>query len=296
MHKTPIATVSKAFSSVGDIELLCTQLERKLEGSPDLIIASYTSLCDVDTLTRTIQARFPATPIMGGSTCRGAMTGDGMVAFGEANVALWGLVDAEGGYGVGFSQYQGSVEQAASEALANAIKQADREGELPDFVWIHSSPGCEEKVVATLDQLLGQDVSIVGGSAADEDLAARWSCFAGSNSTQNGVAVAVFYSSFEISSSFQCGYAPTQKTGVATRCEGRTVFEIDGRPAACVYNEWAGSESSLDSASLPRQYSWHEYLTAHRDSRWRLKRHSLLQPRSPGNLHRRSRLDFLLRD
>ena len=46
------------------------------------------------------------------------------------------------------------------------------------------------------------------------------------------------------------GYLRTDKQGVVTKAEGRTIYEIDHRPAADVYNEWLNGEitSELESS------------------------------------------------
>ncbi len=250
--KTPkISTSSSACESTDDLNRVCRELADKLNSSPNLVIASYSSLCETTQLATQLTDNFPDSAVLGASTCRGSITADGVMAFGKPNVSLWGLSDEDGDYGVGFAHYDTSVEAAAQKALDMAVRQAGREGELPDLIWIHSSPGHEEKVVSTLDQLLGHDVSIVGGTAADEHLEAKWSCLAGTQHTGSGVALAAFFSSFEISTSFQCGYLPTEISGQATRCEGRTVYEIDNQPAAEVYNAWTNNLVDLDSAQFP---------------------------------------------
>ena len=251
MDIVPIATVSSICESAAELESLCSKLSSEFESEPKLVIASYSSLCDTSWFNEVFSSSLPNSAIMGGSTCRGAMTQNGLVGFGAANVSLWGLSDDDGDYGVGIAEYGTSVATSAEIALNQALKNANREGELPDLVWLHSSPGNEEAVVATLDSLLGGDVSIVGGSIADESLDAKWTCFAGDQVTGNGVALSVFFSSYEISTSFQCGYQPTVTTGIATRCEGRTVFEIDNQPAASVYNRWANNLVDLPEVQLP---------------------------------------------
>ena len=251
MQKQPIATASSVLHAESDLDRVCDDLLNKLSTTPDLIIASYSSLSNLSLITEKLNNRFPDTAVMGGSTCRGSITASGLVGFGESNVSLWGLCDPEGDFGVGFSDYQIPVSEAATLALEQAIKIAGREGELPDMVWIHSSPGNEEEVIATLDSLLGHDVSLIGGSVADETLGAKWSCFAGKQSTGEGLTLAVFFSSYEISTSFQSGYQPTSNSGIATRTEGRTVFEIDNQPAALRYNNWANNLIDLNQATLP---------------------------------------------
>lgn len=251
MEISPIATVSGTCVNTEELNALWNELGNKLEDAPKIVIASYSSICDTSLITETLSSKSADTAIMGGSTCRGSMTQSGLIGFGDANISLWGLCDEDGDYGVGFSEYNDCIKSATEKALDQALTHADRQGELPDLVWIHSSPGFEEQVVSTLDGLLGGDVSIVGGSIADETLDAKWSCFAGSQSTGNGIAVAVFFSSYEISTSFQCGYQPTEVQGIATRSEGRTVYEIDNKPAALVYNAWTDNLVNLSDKAPP---------------------------------------------
>lgn len=251
MADSPIATVSGTCTSKEELNALCGALHKKLDEPPKIVIASYSSICETPLITETLSSNLPDVAIMGGSTCRGSLTQSGLIGFGEANISLWGLCDEDGDYGVGFAEYKESIESATEQALNQALNHADRQGELPDLVWIHSSPGFEENVVSTLDGLLGGDVSIVGGSIADETLDAKWSCFAGTESTGNGISIAVFFSSYEISTSFQCGYQPTATQGIATRCEGRTVYEIDDKPAALVYNSWANNLVNLSNNTPP---------------------------------------------
>ncbi len=54
------------------------------------------------------------------------------------------------------------------------------------------------------------------------------------------MVITVLFPSTQISYAFHSGYDPSNITGLVTRCEGRTLLEIDGRPAAEVYNEWTG--------------------------------------------------------
>ena len=256
MERAPIATAATAFNSAQDITNVANTLLDQLENSPDLIIASYSSLCNAVELVSSLDALFPGCAVAGASTCRGAITSEGLCAFGESNVALWGLCDEQGDYGVGFSAFddsedQASVRQATIAALDIALAQSGRDGELPDLIWMHASPGNEGSVVEALDEVFCGDVSIVGGSAADETLEAKWSCFAGDVVGSSGVSIIVLFSSYEIGTSFQSGYIPSEVSGIATKCEGRTVYEIDGQPAALVYNGWAKQLVDLSVTTLP---------------------------------------------
>lgn len=251
MSNQSIATAACRFQTKQDLETLTESLNSQLQSAPDLIIASYSSLCDTDLIVKGLAALYPNSAITGASTCRGAMTADGLNAFGDANVTLWGLCDSDGAYGVGFTEIRDSVSDATTSAVEQALERSGRQGELPSLIWVHTSPGNEETVVTTIDQIFDGDVSIVGGSAADETLAEEWTCFAGQQHATRGVSVTVFFSSLEISTSFQSGYLPTETSGVATRCEGRTVYEIDNQPAAVVYNNWAGQLVDIERAQFP---------------------------------------------
>ncbi len=256
MGRSPIATVATAYNSVVDLNSASSSLLKKLEGKPDLILASYSSLADVTELVHNLGVMFPGSSVAGASTCRGAITSEGLCAFGESNIALWGLCDDQGDYGVGFCAFddvedQTIVANATIVALDIALADSGRNGELPSLIWMHASPGNEGAVVNALDEFFGGDVSVVGGSAADESLEGRWSCFAGGQIGSSGVSITVLFSSYEIGTSFQSGYIPTTENGIATKCDGRTVFEIDGQPAAIVYNRWANQIVDMATASLP---------------------------------------------
>lgn len=256
MGRSPIATAATAYNSVDDLNRVASSLLIKLESRPDLIIASYSSLADATELVGDLSGLFPGSAIAGASTCRGAITSEGLCAFGDSNVALWGLCDDHGDYGVGFCAFddaedQASVGKAAIVALDIALAKSGRNGEMPSLIWMHASPGNEGAVVDALDEVFGGDVSIVGGSAADESLEGKWSCFADDQIGSSGVSITVLFSSYEIGTSFQSGYIPTDDNGIATKCDGRTVYEIDGKPAALVYNGWAKQIVDLNTASLP---------------------------------------------
>jgi hypothetical protein len=96
---------------------------------------------------------------------------------------------------------------------------------------------------------VGIGVPIIGGTAADNDMSGQWRQFADSAVAGDGVSVAVLFPSCEIGFSFHSGYEPTDRKGRVTRAEGRILYEIDGLPAATVYNDWTGGliESVLPS-------------------------------------------------
>ncbi len=256
MNRKLIATSASAYNTGQDLSVAAESLLAQLDGKPDLLIASYSSLCNTKELVDDLGELFPGCAIAGASTCRGALTSEGLCAFGQPNIALWGLCDKDGSYGVGFAAFEDAsdretIQTATAKALDIALAKSGRNGELPGLIWMHASPGNEEAIVETLDGIFDGDVSIVGGSAADESLEGKWTCFAGDSIGVNGVSLIVFFSSYDIGTSFQSGYAPTEKQGTATRCKGRIVYEIDGMPAALVYNSWTNNLIDMDTVAMP---------------------------------------------
>jgi hypothetical protein len=55
---------------------------------------------------------------------------------------------------------------------------------------------------------------------------------------RNGAVLTVVYPSRPIRYAFDNSYTPTSHNGIITKASGRTVYTINHRPAAEVYNEW----------------------------------------------------------
>ena len=62
--------------------------------------------------------------------------------------------------------------------------------------------------------------------------------------SSDAVTVTAMFPSSDVLWGFHSGYEPTDKRGTVSKAEGRTLLEIDGRPAAQVYNEWSGGKYS----------------------------------------------------
>lgn len=224
-------------------------LVSRLDGPPDLVIGYHTAESGSG-LFDGLRARLEPGRFAGCSSCRGAMTDEGLVGFDGPGFALWGVRDPDGAYGTGFAAIDAdpgspqaraaAAREAARRAYEQAVDHADRPGELPDLVWVMAVPGVEEAVLQGLDDLTGGQVPIAGGSAADDAIAGRWTCFAGDRCAGSGVAVVVLFTSTSVASSFQSGYEPAGPSAIVTRSEGRCIVEFDSRPAAEVYDEWTG--------------------------------------------------------
>jgi hypothetical protein len=177
----------------------------------------------------------------GSTSCRGAMTHHGTTE----GVACFAIRDPDGSYGVALRAFEDDPESAARAATVAALSAADRIGEAPDLVWVSATPGCEEAVLAGIEAVVGRDVPIIGGSAADDDVSGNWFVFDQDAITRDGVVVSVLFPSAPVSFAYQNGYSPTPHRGIISRAEGRRLQEIDGQPALEVYRAW--TENAIDA-------------------------------------------------
>lgn len=174
----------------------------------------------------------------GATSCLGAMTTAGYTE----GVAVFAIEDPSGAYGTSVQAFDGDARSAACIATKNALIESNRMGEKPDLIWVSATPGSEEEVLAGIESIVGQDVPIVGGSAADNSIEGNWFVFASRQREAEGVVVSVLFPSVPVSLAYQNGYSPTKRRGVITRSEGRTILEIDGQPALDVYSAWTGGD------------------------------------------------------
>ncbi|MDI3324942.1 FIST N-terminal domain-containing protein [Pontibacterium granulatum] len=176
--------------------------------------------------------------LLAGSSCLGVMTQTGMAQGEERGLGLFALYDDDGAYGIGSAPVDEDPRQAGYAALASALSDVNRAWETPDLVWCIMPPGNEEEVVAGMVDLIGASVPIIGGSVADNQISGDWVQYIDGELYQDRVVVAALFPSGSIGYSFSSGYMPDERSAVVTRAEGRHLLELDGEPAADVYNRW----------------------------------------------------------
>jgi len=215
-------------------------LVAELGGPPQWLLVQSSVRHPAAALQRAI-AGIDVAAVHGSSSCLGVMTQAGAAVDGPG-LALLGLRDAAGSFGVGAATPGEGADPGAVAGLAlqRAIAAAGRQGEVPALVWLTAAPGHEEACIAGLEALLGCEVPVVGGSAADDEVAGGWYQLTRDASYTDAVVVSALFPAGRVVSAFQSGYMPTGTHGVVTRARGRTLIEIDGRPAAKVYDQWTG--------------------------------------------------------
>ncbi len=210
----------------------------KLDADASLIVVYASIEHDLDVVRQTLLELNSSVLIHGGSSCLGAMTQAGFHVSEGVGLSLMAFNDPSGDYGVGTAEIGDDAVAAGAAAIENAIAAAERFGEPPELVWITGVPGTEEAVQRGIQSVIGNQVPIAGGSSADNSVAGNWLQFTNEGVTANNIVVTAMYPSKKISFAFHSGYWATETRGVMTKATGRVLSEIDGRPAADVYNEW----------------------------------------------------------
>lgn len=214
-------------------------LDRQLEGAtPHYLVCNHSATYDAVALAKALQAYAPQAALHQTSSCLGAMTNAGFHSQDGHGLALFAIVDEAASFGVGMAPLGEDAATAAMQAAEIALAQAERLGELPQMVWISSSPGQEEAVIEGLKSLMGPNIAIAGGSAADNEVSGQWWLGGNGEVAQDAVVVSVLFPSCQIGFAFHSGYDPTPQTAVVTAAEGRVINQLGDRPAAEVYNDW----------------------------------------------------------
>lgn len=210
----------------------------KFQTAPDFV-ALHQSVTTLD--VGLVEAVTETTAVHGATSCLGVMGSNGpKIENGAGAFAIW---DESGDYGTALAEIKSDPRKAAAEATVQALLAADRSGEAPDLIWISASPGSEEQILLGVEDVVGGNVPILGGSAADNSISGEWRVFNRHSMLANGVIVSVLFPSTSISFAYHNGYAPTSHTGTVTKADGRALMEIDNRPAAEVYREWVGPDA-----------------------------------------------------
>lgn len=247
-----IATSATTDNNPSSVVTLYQRVRDELGNTPSLLILYFSVEHDIETIVDNLVQHAPDVPLHGASSCLGAMTHQGQCIENNQGLALCGIYDPMGQYGVGGAIIDDDPRRAAETALHQALEHADSLGQVPMMIWMSAAPGCEELLLEGINNIVGPDVPICGGSSADNSVAGEWRQLANHQLYSNAVVITAMFPSTEIVSAFHSGYEPTDKKGTITRIgpstsqsdvpeevsQSRILMEIDGKPAAQVYNGW----------------------------------------------------------
>jgi hypothetical protein len=227
------------------------QLEQKLAGAaakrPTWMLMYAVQDAPLAEMMGLVRKTYPSVPVFGATSYKGVFTPNG---FERGAAFLAGEANDETAMAVSLWETGAAL---AADRARRACQDIERElGRRPDMLLLHATPGFEERLLEGIASVFGGDLPVYGGSAADDEIAGRWRVFANGIVHKEGFVLAGIAAPSPPSGGFLGGYIPTQHTGTVTRVEGRVIQEIDGRPAAVVYNEWTGGliEEEIDGGNV----------------------------------------------
>lgn len=229
--------IKTPFSNETSLQRALDDIERQLRGfSPTVLVVAFNTQFDGDALVTELEARFGCSTI-GGSSCKGALVINGDKTQSQAAISLFAIHDPEGHYGVGYSSLvEGQIQLCATSALDMALYASGRGFESPSLIWCILPPGHEEQILEGFQSVVGNNVPIIGGSSADNDVSGQWQQISTLTSANDQIVVLALYPSSGIGFSFSSGYKPTGKVVTATASQGRLLTQLDDEPAAACYN------------------------------------------------------------
>lgn len=214
---------------------------------PDYAILFSTVGYDSEDVLKQVQKRLGSVKIYGATSCLGVITKDGFHVGKVGSLAIMAISSDKICFGVGGANLDqaSSPRQAGRQAIIAAIKDAGKtEKDIPNLVLISVAPGKEEEVLLGIEDVIGKWVPVVGGSSADNTIEGFWKQYANDQIYSNGLVLTAIYTDLTVGTAFQSEYYRTIKRGTVTKAEGRVIYEIDGKPAAEVYNGWLGGKLS----------------------------------------------------
>ncbi|MGF1447006.1 MAG: FIST signal transduction protein [Pikeienuella sp.] len=219
---------------------LAARLDRTTRRPPEFLSLHHASHWKPEALRAAAATLWPGVALHGGTSCCGVMSEGGTATVSGTGLGGFALWDRDGDFGSAARPIGDCPRSAALAATEAALEAAGRTGESPDLVWLTAAPGSEEAVLAGVEEIVGAGTPIIGGSAADNEIAGTWGCFDAEAAYGSGVAVSVLFPSRPVHIAFQNGYAPAGPIARVTEAQDRRIVSIDGRPAADVYAGWVG--------------------------------------------------------
>lgn len=229
--------------------------------SPEFVLLFSTVGYDSEKVLGEVRRLLGDVQVYGGTSCLGVLSKNGFHIGEKGSLALMAISSENITFGVGGASIDdySSAREAGKAAIWEAISATGKE-DSPKIVLMTAAPGEEEEILAGIEEVIGRGVPVFGGSSADNDITGKWKQFSNEHVYSNGITLAVIYTDLKVGWAFEAGYLRTENRGAITKAEGRVIYEIDGRPAAEVYNDWTAgivAEELETGGSVLRKATFH---------------------------------------
>lgn len=179
-------------------------------------------------------------PIVGCTSSGGIIVPDGIITGEQGFSGMMILDDESMNIGVASLEANGDARNRGREIALKAIENAGTM-KRPSYFYMVASPKEEESYLKGIEDVIGS-VPFFGGSAADDAVAGDWKIFCNDQIFSDGCAVIFFYTNKKIVTEYTGAYNETEKRGIITKANGRTLIEIDGEPALTKYASMIGED------------------------------------------------------
>lgn len=215
-------------------------LERLGSFQPKLAVLFASSRLDAHTLIKSIRSVLIDVPLIGGSTA-GEIVADGPQNHGCAILLLAGdgLV-----CGVGAGEQADLSPREAGQQAAHSAAQQLKGQQRAGFLMIGDGLilGYAE-IIRGIQESLGTGSLIVGAAAGDDLQFKSTTQYINERTLTKGVVGALFGGRIAFGVGLEHGFSPISKPHQITKAKANILYELDGLPAASVYEEYFGSEA-----------------------------------------------------
>lgn len=205
-----------------------------LGGAKPALVFAFASLPhDIGRVSTDLAAVFPQATVLGSSSS-GEFVRGGVGKGAVVVVAIAGdfLVHARLSRGLSVD-----VERAVSDAIAGAPDSSETYPHRTAVVLLDALSGKGEEAALLTAALLGPDVRLAGGAAADDLRMEKTTVTLGAESASDAIVVAILSSRVPLGVGVSHGHSALSEPHKVTKAEGATLHELDGRPAWEVWKD-----------------------------------------------------------
>jgi len=251
-----IATVSKAavgWSIKGNTTDAITEMIEKaknnLDGDAKYAFVIYTDHHKPNDIKNEILNQLGSDIKMHGlSSFNAVMTNEGFHTSEEGAIGVLLVSSEHIEFGVGSADLEGATDYQAMgrDTIKKAIADAGKsETDKPRIVIFSGTwlAGDENQILRGIEEVVGNDIPIVGGNA--RKTVDVQSLITDDEVYEKGLVLTVIYTELPVGWDYESQFKLIEgKNGIITKAEKNMLYEIDGRPALEVYDEWLDGKIS----------------------------------------------------
>ena len=212
--------------------------------TPALIMVFTTPRYNIDRLLAGVRSKTGSALLVGATTSGEIVLGEYM-GFG-AGVAVLAMTAGPYRFGVASrARIRNNLTRAAQELVIESREKAGPSPHAAVLLLADAMLGDLQELVQGVYQTAGPKVSLVGGAAGDELKFVRCLVLHNDHVVEQGAVALWIASEQPLRVVTRHGWEPVGKGMQVTRATGTTIEELDGRPAAQVYEEQLGLDQPL---------------------------------------------------